>query len=209
MGYGLIAVTVVGLFLAYVVVQETRARLHWRGLVRRGDLPAIQTLVEEQIGAWRSAKVPKGTPATLWHCVQTTEIASITAEALHVICSAEGVYALEGGAKREISSALQEGIRVTARLAEMLLYEILEVKMARVRIDVYSTFRGDDGTATQRCILSTDFERDAAAALDWDTATPEEIVSALGGRYEVNERGAAVPIDVEAPPRDVPAPAGS
>jgi hypothetical protein len=97
-------------------------------------------------------------------------------------------------------------MKITARLADMLLYEIPDVKYASVRIDVYSTFRAEAGDSSQRCILTTTVDREAAEDLDWDGLPAEEIVAFFGGRFELNEHGAAVPIEIEAPapPEAVP-----
>ena len=49
MDYGIIVVVLILLFTGYVIVQETRAQLHWRGLVEGGDVEAIRTLIEDEI----------------------------------------------------------------------------------------------------------------------------------------------------------------
>jgi hypothetical protein len=202
MEIGLGIILLVTLVISYVIVQETRARLHWRGLVRRGDLSAITSLTESQLNAWRTSKVPKGTPLNLWRGVQSVEIQAITAADLHVSCSAEGIYAVLNGVRQETSSPLAEGMKITARLTDMLLYEIPDVKFESVRIDVYSTFRSESGESTQRCILSTVARREVAEDLDWDALAPEEIVAAFEGRFALNERGVALPFDVEPPPEE-------
>jgi hypothetical protein len=199
MEIGLAVILLVTVLISYVIIQETRARLHWRGLVREGDLSAITALTEGQLSTWKAAKVPKGTPLNVWRGVQSTEILAIATDSLHVSCSAEGLYALIDGVRKETSSPLAEGITTTARLADMVLYEIPDVKFDRVRIDVYSTFRTEGGASSQRCILTTTATREVAEDLEWEALSPEEIVNAFGGRFELNEDGVALPLEVDAP----------
>ena len=109
------------------------------------------------------------------------------------------------GQRREVETGLQQAMKVTAKLADMVMYDIPNVKLGYVQIDVYSTFRDDAGSA-QRCILSTVAEREVADVLDWDEHDAEEVVRAFGGRYSLDDRGNPLPIDPEQPARtDVPA----
>ncbi len=197
MEIGIAIILLMAVIIAYVIIQETRARLHWRMLVKGGDMSAVTSLTEGQLDLWRRAKVPKGTPLNLWRGVQSTEVLAISPTDLHVSCNAEGLYALVAGVRQETSSPLAEGMNLTARLADMLLYEIPDVKFETARIDVFSTFRAETGDSAQRCILTTTAERSMAEDLDWEALSPEEIVSAFGGRFKLNEHGVAVPIEVD------------
>src|SRR5690242_6519185 len=117
------------LFTAYVIVQETRAQLFWRSLVDKGDVKAIRDLIETEVEAWHRARVPRGTPALLWHGVQTVELLDVTDRGARVSCNAEGEYALVSGRRIETSSPLSEGMKITTKLAEMLLYDVPNVKL--------------------------------------------------------------------------------
>jgi hypothetical protein len=203
-----IALLVVFLFflgIAYVILQETRAQLYWRKLVEQGDVSAIETLVKEEVERWKTARTPRAVPPSVWHGVQSVELLEVQPDGLRLGASAEGQYALSSGERREVSSALQEGMKLTAQLADMAMYEIPNVKLGRVQIDIYSTYR-DERSATQRCILSTVCERSVAETLDWDELDGEQIVRSFGGRFRLDDRGNALPIDPEgAAPPGVPA----
>jgi hypothetical protein len=56
---GIAIVVVLLLFTGYVIVQETRAQLHWRDLVAQGDVDAIRQLIEGEIETWHNQRVPR------------------------------------------------------------------------------------------------------------------------------------------------------
>ena len=183
MEYGIIVVVLILLFTGYVIVQETRAQLHWRGLVEGGDVDAIKTLIDDEIEGWHTQRVPKGTPALLWHGVQTVELLDVNATSARVSCNAEGEYALLSGRRVETSSPLTEGMKITKKLAEMLLYDVPNVKLQQAQIDVYTSFRDDSGIAEPRCILSTSVLRQTVQHIDWEETEPDDFVELNEGRY--------------------------
>ena len=200
-GFVLFMFMVVG----WVIVQGTRAQLAWRKLVDEGDVNAIQTLVGEEVQRWKTARTPKGVAPSLWHGVQSTELLEVKPDAVRISAAAEGQYALVDGQRREVSSALKEGFRLTARLADMLMYDIPNVKLPYAQIDIYSTYRDESGSS-QRCIMSTLCQREVADVIDWDEMDGEEIVRAFGGRFSLDGRGNPNPIDPDMTGRsDVPA----
>jgi hypothetical protein len=201
-GWGILVIGLIGLFISFVILQETFAQRHWRGLVRHGDTWAIRALVEQEIERWREMRVPKGMEASLWHGIQTAEVASVGREFINLTCGAEGEYRMVEGKRQEISSPLDEGMKLAAALLERLLYDVPNVKLHTVRVDVYTTFRGEDGAPEQRCILTTIAERPDADRLPWDELRPREIIARFESRYELNASGAAMPIDPGPPLSD-------
>jgi hypothetical protein len=183
MEWGILIVVLLLLFTGFVIVQETARQMHWRGLVEAGDLEAIRTLIEEQIEAWRESRVPRGTPTMLWHGVQTLELLDVTPTAARISCNAEGEYALSGGRRVETSSPLAEGMKITKRLAEMLLYDVPNVKLDQVQIDVYTSFRDENGHAEPRCILSTAVKRSTVEHIDWEETEASDFISLTEGRF--------------------------
>lgn len=181
------------LIVGWVIVQGTRAQLAWRKLVEQGDVDAIRALVGEEVQRWKNVRMPKGVDPSVWHGVQSAELFAVEPDSVRVTASAEGRYAQVSGDRREVSNALQEGMKVTARLADMLLYDIPNVKLPYVQIDIYSTFRDESGSS-QQCILSTVCAREVADSLDWDEMPAEDIVRAFAGRYAMDDRGNPLPI---------------
>jgi hypothetical protein len=187
--WGILVIVLLLLFTGFVIVQETARQMHWRGLVENGDLEAIRTLIEDEIEGWRESRVPRGTPALLWHGIQTAELLDVTPTSARVSCNAEGEYALVGARRIETSSPLIEAMKITKRLAEMLLYDVPNVKLDHVQIDVYTSFRDENGHAEPRCILSTLIARGTVEHIDWEETEPADFVSLTEGRFSGNGDG--------------------
>ena len=183
MEWGILVILVILLFTAYVIVQETRAQMHWRGLVASGDVDAVRQLVEAEAERWRSERVPKGVPALLWHGVQTVSLGDVTATGARVSCTADGEFAVVDGRRVETSSPLAEGMKITLKLAEMLLYDVPNVKLDHVQVDVYTSFRDETGRAEPRCILSSRVERRLVERLDWEETAAADFVALVAGRF--------------------------
>ena len=202
MEWAVLAIVLVGAFVAYIVWQGTRAALKYRELAEAGDVPTIREIVEQGLEEWRSAKPPKDVQLSVWRAVQTMELLDVGSDCIRVNCVAEGQYSLVDGRWQEVSSPLQEATAVTAKVAEMTLYELPNLRLNCVQIDVYTTYR--DAASTRReCILSCTARREDARQVDWESWAPEEVVHRLGARYRLDERGQAIPIS---PDQTVPAP---
>jgi hypothetical protein len=195
MEYGIIIVGIIVFLIAYVILQETRAQLHWRGLVAQGDVDAIRQLLEAEIEGWHNERVPKGTPALLWHGIQTVELTDVTSDAARLNCSAEGEFSLVEGRRVETSSPLAEAMKITMKLADMVLYEVPNVKLDRVQIDVYTSFRDDTGRSEPRCILSTMIARSDVEQFDWESAAASEFIALTRGHYASTSNGALHPVE--------------
>jgi hypothetical protein len=158
-------------------------------------------------------RVPKGTPPTLWHGVQTAALVAVGPDEAHLACTAEGEYRLAGGVSEDLVSPLDAGIRVAARLIEMVMYDVPNLRIGLVRVDVYSTFRTATGAPQPRCILTVTADRAEADDLDWEALRPHEIVGRFESRYHLNDFGVAEPIDPgpplegTTPIAEIPAPA--
>lgn len=204
LAFGIGVVILVFLLIAYVVIQGTRVQLAWRTRVEEGDVDAIHTLVTDEINRWKSARRPRDAEPSVWHGVQSAELLEVSPDGVRLSATAEGQYALVSGERREVSSALQEGMKLTAKLIDMVMYDVPNVRLPFAQVDIYSTYRDEHG-ASQRCIMSTKADRDVADDLDWEIGA-EAIVEAFGGRYRLDDRGNATAIDVDAPARNsVPA----
>ena len=195
MEVGIAIIMLILLFTTYVIVQETRAQLHWRTLVESGDVDAIRTLLDEEIDTWHRARVPRGMPALLWHGIQTVELLDANNEGARVSCNAEGEYALVRGKRLETSSPLAEGMKTTMKLAEMLLYDIPNVKLDRFQIDVYTSFRDDSGHAEPRCVLSTLVERHIVEHIDWEETEPVDFAALNDARFDASTDGSLKEIE--------------
>jgi len=195
MEYGIIVILLILLFVAFVIVQETFAQLHWRKLVDEGDVDAIRELVDVEAERWRTSRVPKGTPALLWHGVQTVELLDVSSDGARLSCNAEGEFALQNGRRVETSSPLASGMKITQKLAEMALYDVPNVKLDHVQIDVYTSYRDDAGHAEPRCILSTLVRRRMVETVDWEEISAVDFIALNDGHFATGPDGSVHPIE--------------
>ena len=197
LGVGIIVIALMFAFFGFVIFKETRTHRFWQAKVEEGDIDMITQLVQAEVSHWRLERAPKGVPPSVWQGVQTVELVEIGPDFIRASTTAEPQFALVGGQRRQVSSALDEAKRITARLAERLFYDIAHVRPARVQVDCYTTIQEPNGDVTQRCILSAIAGREAAAEVDWESDPPEVIAERLGARYQLDARGAALAIDPE------------
>ena len=192
---GMLIVGLVFAFIAYILFKETRTHRFWQTRVEEGDLEMIGQLVRAEVERWRTERPPKGMPASVWGGIQGVELVELGRDYLRASSTAEPRFALVGGARRQVTSALDEGKRITARLAERFFYDVPHVRLERVQIDCYTTFHAPGGQVAQRCILSTLARRIDAAEIDWENDPSEAIAEQLGARYQLDDQGVALPIE--------------
>lgn len=203
--FGVGIVLLLFLVIGFAIIQGTRAQLYVRQRVLEGDVEVIRALVTEELGRWKTMKPPKDVDPATWAGVRSAELVDVTPDGVRVSAVAEGQYAQVNGDRRQVSSALDEGMKVTAKLADMVLYDIPNVRLPYVQVDIYSTYR-DEGGASQRCVLSTYARREVADVLPWDELDAEQVVRTFDGRYRLDDRGNPLPIDPDATgPTGVPA----
>ena len=195
LGVGILFICLLFAFLAFILFKETRTHRFWQATVDDGDIEMITQLVQLEVEHWRTERPPKGIPAAVWQGIQGVELVTISRDEIHASTSAEAQFAMVGGQRRQITSALDEAKRITARLVERFFYDVPHIRPARVQLDCYTTFQQPGGEASQSCIISTDASREDAAEIDWENDPPEVIAERLGARYELDERGGAKPIE--------------
>jgi hypothetical protein len=194
---GMIVVLAIFLVVGWAVSTEMFQQRHWRHRVEEGDTPIVAALIEEALGTWRRARPPRGTPANLWAGIQGAQLLAVTDEpGATLSTSAEGEFRTEAGSRVQVSTALDEAISLATKLLDMMLYDVPNLRLSAVRVDVFSTFTGADGTPVQRPILSSTADRATADALTWEVLTPEEILARFDTRYERKPSGQATAIDL-------------
>jgi len=143
--WAVLGLTILFAIMTYIVVQGTRAAMAWRKAAAAGDVKVIRDIVEDALTGWRSIKRPKEVPPDVWRGIQSMQLVEVGPEFVRVSCQAEGDYKLVNGRWFEQASPLHEGMAITARALDMLLYELPHFKAGRVQIDVYTTFREAGG----------------------------------------------------------------
>lgn len=203
---GSLVVLAIFLFVGWAVATEMFQHRAWRKRVESGDVRIVAALAEEAMNTWRRARPPKGVSSTLWAGVQSAQIVAIDAESATISAAAEGEFRSEGGQRRQVSSALDEAIELAARLIDMMLYDVPNLRLAEVRVDVYSTFTEGDGNPVQRPILTATAPRAIADSMTWEAMTAEEILGRFATHYERGAGGRAVPIELPPVVGDAPDP---
>ncbi len=54
MEWGILAISIIFIVVAYIILQGTRATLAWRKAATGGDVEVIRQMLEETIAYWRS-----------------------------------------------------------------------------------------------------------------------------------------------------------
>ena len=78
----------------------------------------------------------------------------------------------------------------------MLLYDVANLRLEGVRVDVFTTFASDDQDAIQKPILTTTAWRTKAEGIDWEALTPEEVLGRFDTSYERGLGGRGVPVEI-------------
>lgn len=202
---GSIIVLAIFLFVGWAVSAEMFQHRAWRKRVKEGDSAIVAALIEEALGTWRRTRPPRGTPANLWAGVQGAQLLAVTNETATLSTAAEGEFRTEDGRRVQVATALDDAIALAARLVDLMMYDVPNLRLGAVRVDVYSTFTEGDGTPVQRPILTTTAERLPADSMTWEELTPEEILGRFETTYERGPSGQAIaivlaPIEGDPPP---------
>lgn len=203
--FGSVVTLAVFLFVGWAVSSEMFQHRAWRRRVESGDVDIVGALVEEALATWRRARPPKGTASNLWAGVQGAQLVAVTEDSATLSTSAEGEFRSEGAARVQVASALDEAAALAAKLVDMMMYDVPNLRLGSVRVDVYSTFTGTNGAPVQQPILTTTAERAVADDLTWEAFTPTEILGRFETKYVRSESGQPVAITLPAidgtPPR--------
>jgi len=195
MEWALLGLSIVFLFISWVIVQGTRAQLAYRRAIAAGDMVVLRQVVQEAMEQWRTMKRPRDVPPHVWRGIQGMELVSLDTDHIRVRLLAEGEFKMIDGEWREVRGPLEEGMSLTAKTLEMLLYDIPNVRLPWAQVDIYMAYRHQTGRPQLRCILSTAAHREAARRVDWDAWTPKQIVDHFGGRYRLGPEGEPLPVE--------------
>jgi hypothetical protein len=191
---GSIIVLAIFLGTGWAIATEMFQHRQWRHRVESGDVPIVAALIEEAMAIWRRARPPKGVPASLWAGVQGAQLVAVTLDSATLSASADGEFRTEEGHRVQVASALDEAIALASKLIDMMLYDVPNLRLGRVRVDVYSTFTGSDGVPVQQPILTTTADRTVADTLSWEALTTAEVLGRFQTRYDKLPSGQGAPI---------------
>jgi hypothetical protein len=173
---GTVITMAIFLFVGWVITTEMWQQVSWRRRVNSGDGEIVVALCEEALSDWGKVRPPRGVSAHLWASIQGAQLVAASTAQATVSTSAQGAFRTEGGERIQESTDVQAAMAVAVRLLDMLLYDIPNLRLARIRVDVYGTFTADDGKPEQRPILTTTADRGIADSLEWEALTPDELL---------------------------------
>lgn len=165
-GFALIAAFFGGVGL--LLFKEARTHRFWRQLVAQNDMEAIQGILDQELEHWRTQRPPKDVSAAVWSGVQGLDLVSASADHVRVSTSADPEFGTIDGQRQQIASSLDTAYATALRLVEMIFYDVPNFRPTFVRVDVYTTFRNEDGVAEARPILCVEADRGSAMSLDWN-----------------------------------------
>jgi hypothetical protein len=182
--------------VGWAVSTEMFQHRAWRRRVESGDTDIVCALIEEALGVWRRGRPPRGTPSSLWAGVQGAQLIAVEQDGATLSASAEPEFRTEAGVRVQVASALDEAIALGAKLLDMILYDVPNLRLGYVRVDVYSTFFGANGAPEQRPIVSVTADRATADDMTWEALTPEEILGRFNATFIRSTSGQAEPIEL-------------
>jgi len=196
--FGSVVVLAIFLFVGWAVSTEMFQQRAWRRRAESGDVDIIGALIEETLASWRRQRPPKGYPQNRWAAIQGVELVAVSEGSATFSSSVVPEYRTEGGERVPLTSTPVEAVHVAARLLDMTMYDIPNLRLDRVRVDIYAAFPGDSGQAVQRPVLTSTADRKTADDLFWEALTPEEILNRFETIRGVSAAGHAEPIALPA-----------
>ena len=165
-GFAIIAAVFGGIGL--LLFKEARTHRFWRQLVAQNDMEAIRGILDQEIEHWRTQRPPKNISAAVWAGVQGLDLVSASAKHVRVSTSADPEFGVVDGNREQIASSLDTAYATALRLVEMIFYDVPNFRPNDVRVDVFTTFRNEEGAAEALPILCVEANRRDAMSLDWD-----------------------------------------
>ena len=184
--------------IGFVLVKEARTHRFWRQLVEQNDLEAIRGILDGEIDRWRTQRPPKDVSAAVWAGVQGMELLEANTAYVHLSTSAEAEFRSADGQRVQVASALQTAFATATRLIEMIFYDVPNYRARVVRVDVFTTFRDEQGGAAPKPILSISADREDAMSLDWNLQ-PEPLVHEFEATFDQTPGGEPRPIQLPPP----------
>jgi hypothetical protein len=195
MQWALLAIFILFLIFAFIMIQGTRAALAWRTAADRGDLKVIRDILDDAIKHWSTQRKPKPIAAEVWRGIQSIQLAVVAPGYAGVSCVAASEYKMQDGRWIEMRNPLQEGIAITAKASEMLMYEVIHYRPDTLQIDIFTDYRNESGVTERLCVLSSLITRDQVREVNWEEWTPEQILQSFETRYRLSETGRPLAVE--------------
>ena len=194
----LIFVVALGLFLflgfGWLITREMIQHRSWRQKLKSGDDRLVAALINEALSSWQQIRGPADIPNPTWSAILRSQLVSVTESSANISTSCEPNFRSTGDQREQIASALDEAIPVAVKLADRLFFDVPNLQLEKVRIDIFTTFPGNNNSVIQKPILTTTAFRNVAKNLRWDTISDVEILKRFTTHYAQHPNGVPIPI---------------
>jgi hypothetical protein len=194
--FGSIVVLSIFLVVGWAVSTEMFQQRAWRHRAAAGDPDIIGALIEETLATWRRQRPPKGYPTHRWAALQGVELVAVSSNSATFSASVIPEYRTEGGQRLQVTSTSVEAAEIAAKLLDMTMYDIPNLRLDHSRVDIYAAFPGDGGQAVQRPVLTSTASRGVADEVFWESLTPDEILNRFETVGGTGRGGQAEPIEL-------------
>jgi hypothetical protein len=193
---GLVVVLAIFVFVGWAVSAEMFQQRAWRRRAGEGDPDIIGALVNDALARWQRARPPAEVPANQWASVQQAEVVAVTGDGATLSTSVVIEYRTAAGHRVPTSPPLAEAIAVAARLLDMVLFDVPNLRLGSVRVDVYADFAAEGGGTVQRPVLSSTASRAVADSIFTEDLTPAEVLRRFDTLYHPTEGFEIQPIEL-------------
>jgi hypothetical protein len=193
---GTIVVLAIFVFVGWAVSAEMFQQRAWRRRAEEGDPDIIGALVNDSLVRWKRARPPKDAPANQWASIQQAEVVAVTGDGATLSTSLVLEYRTAEGRRVPTSPPLQEAIAVGARLLDMVLFDVPNLRLGTVRVDVYADFAAEGGGTAQLPVLSSTASRAIADSIFAEELTAAEVLRRFDTLYHPTEGFEIKPIEL-------------
>lgn len=181
------------LFVGWAVSAEMFQQRAWRKRVAEGDVDIIGALIGEAMSHWSKTRIPKGMPANRWAAIQGAELVAVAPNEATLSASVVPAYHSEDGRRVKVTSDLEEATELAARLLDLVMYDVPNLRLSQARVDVYASL--EEGGAQQPILTST-ADRATADDLVWEDLSAGELLSRFETKWPAEQDGRLLPVEL-------------
>ena len=191
---GMVIVLAIFVFVGWAVSTEMFQQRTWRRRAEEGDPDIIGALINDALGRWRRGRPPKGVPANRWASIQQAEVVAVGPGIATLSTSLVLEYQTVEGRRIPTARPLDEAIEAAALLLDLILFDVPNLRLPRVRVDLYSDFPAEAGGTVQEPILSSTASRAVADELFSESLQAVEVLRRFDTIYHPSEGSELHPI---------------
>lgn len=184
---GLIITLAIFIFVGWAVSSEMFQQRAWRRRAEDGDPDIIGALINDSLERWRRARPPKGVPPNRWSALQQAEVVAVAPNIATLSTSIVLEYHTVDGRRIPTTKPLDEAREVAAMLLDAILFDVPNLRLPFVRVDIYADFAGESGGTVQRPVLSSTADRAVADAIFSDELEAVEVLRRFDTLYHPTE----------------------